>query len=57
MRKTKIIVVEDGRPVCWLPEHGARILTIRNGVRHGNSTMCNMSDDCDMEPHSIGNIS
>jgi hypothetical protein len=57
MRKTKIIIVENDRPVCRLPEHEARILTIRNDVRYGGSTMGDMSDDCDMEPHSIGNIS
>jgi hypothetical protein len=57
MRKIKIIIVEGGRPVCRLPEHEARILTIRNDVRYRDSTTCNMSDDCDMEPHNIGNIS
>lgn len=57
MRKTKIIIVEDDRPVCRLPEHEARILTICNDVRYGDSIMCNMSGDSDMEPHSIGNIS
>jgi len=57
MRKIKIIIGEDDRPVCRLPEHEARILTMRSDVRYGDSTMCNMSDDCDMEQHSIGNIS
>jgi hypothetical protein len=57
VKKTKIIIVKDGRPVCLLPEHEARILSIRNDVRYGDSTTCNMSVDCDMEQHSIGNIS
>jgi len=57
VKKTNIIIVKDGRPVCRLPEHEARILTIHNDVWYGDSTTCNMSDDCDMEPHSIGNIS
>lgn len=56
-RKTTIINVEGGRPVNRLPEHEVGILTLRDDVRYGDSTMCNMSDDCDVEPHSIGNIS